>query len=391
MIFTRLSFRSPVSLTPVCATLVLMMSSLCGAEEPIVLGALYNSTGQQAGLDVPSSQGARLAVDQANGQGGVLGRQIVLRIENGQSDPDVVKAKTAALLASSPAPSGLFGLSDTDLVLASAPLAAKARRVFLTSGATSPLLPAEVPEYLFLACFGDNVQAAAAAEWAYGDGKARTALVLHDSSHEYTRLLKKYFCERFTQLGGKIVDQRSFTSDTQEQTLAELPQVDMVYLSAEVPADIQKAVHMIRNSGLDCPIVGGDSFDSAGLWTDDKSIKNVYYTTHAYLGDDNQNPRVVAFRKAFAAAYPDDTPDAFTALGYDATRLLLTAIKQSKTAEPDDIRQALASIRKFQGVTGMLSYPEGSRIPTKSVSLIEVAGGELRLVREVMPQSVPAP
>ncbi|MEZ4678407.1 MAG: hypothetical protein R2932_29740 [Caldilineaceae bacterium] len=47
-----------------------------------------------------------------------------------------------------------------------APAAAAAQRLFLTSGATSPQLPAQVPDYLYLACFGDNVQAAAAAEWA---------------------------------------------------------------------------------------------------------------------------------------------------------------------------------------------------------------------------------
>ncbi|MCO6044307.1 ABC transporter substrate-binding protein [Aeoliella sp. ICT_H6.2] len=370
--------------------MALLASSTTFADEPIVLGALYNSTGQQAGLDIPSAQGARLAVDQTNKHGGVLNRQIVLKIENGQSKPDVVKARTAALLASSPAPVALFGLSDTDLVLASAPLAAKANRVFLTSGATSPLLPAEVPEYLYLACFGDNVQAAAAAEWAHGDGQARKALVLYDSSHEYTRLLQKYFRERFTQLGGEIADERSFTSDTLEQTLEQFPNVDVVFLSAEVPADIQKAVRMIRSSGLDCPIVGGDSFDSAGLW-EGSDAKCIYYTTHAYLGENNPNPRVVAFRKAFAAAYPDATPDAFTALGYDATRLLVRAIEQSQTADPEDIRRALAGIHRFEGVTGTLSYPKGSRIPTKSVSLIEVTGGKLRLVREVMPKGVPAP
>ncbi|WP_425399967.1 ABC transporter substrate-binding protein [Aeoliella sp.] len=363
----------------------------CGADQPIVLGALYNSTGQQAGLDVPSSKGARLAVDQANANGGVLDRPIVLSIQDGQSKPAVVKAKTAELLASSPAPVALFGLSDTDLVLAAAPTAARDKRVFLTSGATSPLLPAEVPEWLFLACFGDNVQAAAAAEWAYNDHNARTALVLYDSSHEYTRLLQKYFGERFTQLGGKVSGKRSFISATLEQSLEKLPEVEMVFLSAEVPADIQKAVRAIRAAGLDCPIVGGDSFDSAGLWEKDAVVNDIYYTTHAYLGNDNKNERVVEFRKAFAQAYPDTEPDAFAALGYDTARLLLLAIQESKTAAPDDIRQALSGIRKFEGVTGTLSYPKDSRIPTKAVSLIEVDGGKLRLVREVLPKGVPAP
>jgi branched-chain amino acid transport system substrate-binding protein len=58
--------------------LVVLLAS-CGvsaycADEPIVLGALYNSTGPQAGLDGPSLLGAKLAIAEANAKGGVLGR-----------------------------------------------------------------------------------------------------------------------------------------------------------------------------------------------------------------------------------------------------------------------------------------------------------------------------
>ena len=45
------------------------------AEQPVAIGAVYNLTGGQQDLDIPSSRGARLAVDRANAQGGVLGRR----------------------------------------------------------------------------------------------------------------------------------------------------------------------------------------------------------------------------------------------------------------------------------------------------------------------------
>ncbi|MCA9236053.1 MAG: ABC transporter substrate-binding protein [Planctomycetales bacterium] len=366
-------------------------TSPCVAEESLVLGALYNSSGSQAGLDIPSSQGARLAVSQANQNGGVLGRRVLLEIRDGESKAEVIAVKTSELLELTPAPVALFGLSDTDLVLAAAPLAARSKRVFLTSGATSPRLPAQVPEYLFLACFGDNVQASAAAEWAWKDRSASTALVLFDSSRTYTKLLQGYFQTRFKQLGGEVVAQRSFTSATLEQSIAELPDADVIFLAAEVPGDIQKAIRIIRDAGLSGPIIGGDSFDSEGLWRQRPDVDEVYFTTHAYLGEDNKNPRVIAFRKEYVEAFPDAAPVAFAALGYDAARLLMAAIKQANSAEPEDIRRTLAGIRRFEGVTGTMSYPQGSRIPMKSVSLIGVSGGTLRLVREILPKSAPAP
>ena len=37
---------------------------------PIVMGAIYNLSGSQADLDVPSSRGARMAIEDANREGG---------------------------------------------------------------------------------------------------------------------------------------------------------------------------------------------------------------------------------------------------------------------------------------------------------------------------------
>ena len=73
--------------------------------------------------------------------------------------------------------SALFGLSDTDAVLAAAPPAAAAETLFLTSGATSPQLAEQIPTYLYLACFGDNDQAAAGAEYARQTLKAGASYV----------------------------------------------------------------------------------------------------------------------------------------------------------------------------------------------------------------------
>jgi branched-chain amino acid transport system substrate-binding protein len=100
---------------------------------------------------------------------------------------------------------------------------------------------------------------------------------------------------------------------------------------------------------------------------------------------------VVAFREAFLTANPDATCDGFAALGYDTARLMMRAVEESKTAEPAAIRQALSQTKNFEGVTGTITYAGGSRIPTKSVSLVGVRDGKQRLVREITPKNVPAP
>lgn len=55
------------------------------------------------------------------------------------------------------------------------------------------------------------------------------------------------------------------------------------------------------------------------------------------------------------------------------------------------MRQALAGIRQFDGVTGQLGFLPGGQIPVKSVSILGVDAGSVQLIEQVMPEQVPAP
>ncbi|MCO6487445.1 MAG: ABC transporter substrate-binding protein [Phaeodactylibacter sp.] len=293
-------------------------------EQPIVLGAIYNLTGSQSSLDIPSSRGAMLAVEQANANGQDV--QLVLR--DGQTNADVLKAQTLEILDEYPSTAAFLGLSDTDQVLAAAGPAADNHRVFLTSGATSPQLPGQIPDYLFLACFGDNVQAAAAAEWAYGELEARTVSVVYNSSETYTNLLQSYFISRFEQLGGEVIAKQAYQEGNIAQAIQSIQPADFIFFSA-LPQDALEGVQMIRQAGFDVPIIGGDAFDAPATWQGHNEVEGVFFTTHAYLGADNPNPQVQAFRLAYMEAYAGEEPNAFAALGYDAAQLLIRAAQDA--------------------------------------------------------------
>jgi len=164
----------------------------------------------------------------------------------------------------------------------------------------------------------------------------------------------------------------------------------MVYLSA-YPDEVTTIIPLLRKAGVTAPILGGDGLDIGSAWNKIPETRNVYYTTHAYLGADNPDPAVQAFRKRYAAAYPGREPDAFTALGYDTARLLMAAIESAGSAEPEPVRKALAMTKDFHGVTGSISYRDGSRIPVKSVTIMRVAGARQEFVGTVLPKRIPPP
>jgi len=359
-------------------------------EGAVVIGAVYNLSGGQQDLDIPSAQGARLAVDLANEKGGVLGRKVILRLVDGETKPDVIAAKTRALIAGEPKIAGLIGLSDTDMVLAAAKKAAAAKRVFLTSGATSPLLPEQVPQFLFLACFGDNVQAAAGAEFAYDALKARKAAVLYRQGSSYAELLHGYFETRFKALGGEVVAVEPYTLDGIGTLAAKLPQVDLIYI-ATLPDGVATVVPTLRQAGIAAPLLGGDGLDIGEAWSKVGNATDIYFTTHAYLGADDPDPEVRAFRAAFARANPEQEPGAFAALGYDAARMLLAAIARAGSTAPEAVRESLAQTEDFAGVTGKIGYEAGSQIPLKSVAVMKVDGGRQSFQAAILPKSVPSP
>ncbi len=357
----------------------------------VILGGLFNIEGSQGQLDIPASRGARLAVDEINAAGGVLERQIQLVVEDGKSRPELVTEGAENILREHPAVSAFLGLSDTDMVRGAAQTAGKAGRLFLTPGATSPKLPSEVPQYLYLACFGDNAQAAAAAEFAFEKLGARSASILYDSTDSYTNLLQSYFRTRFIDLGGEIESAEAYSPSELSTPIGRLKQADIVFLSAHLPDHAVEAAGLLRATGFSMPIVGGAGFDAEETWAGEAAVRDVYFTTHVYLGSDASNDRVSAFRSAYESAYPGPPATAFAALGYDAVNLIAEAIRQADGSAPEDVLAGMVRIRDFDGVTGTISYPDGTQIPSKSVSIIGVDGGSYRLADERVPTQIPAP
>ena len=369
----------------------------CGGDQDEVaaigveFGAIFNMTGNQADLGVAASRGAELAIEQVNNGGGLLGAKVGYRIEDGESKSEVITKKTSELFRRFPAMSALFGLSDSDLALAAGSVAAKEERLFLTSGATSPQLPVQIPTYLFLACFGDNVQAAAGAEWAWDIRNLRTVTILFDSTKIYTTLLKGYFEKRYTELGGVVVETRAYDpAQVDNSVVQSLEQSDFVFLSAEVPKDALKMITMLREAGVNVPILGGDGYDSEDVWKTHAEVSNVFFTTHVYLGSDNPDSAVRAFRAAYLKSWPDSEPDAFAALAYDSVQLLVEAVRRGRSSEAGSVLASLKDITDFRGVTGTIDYSNGP-VPKKTVTILEIAEGRYKLVRQVMPSGIPAP
>ncbi len=378
------------------AALLIMGCGGKGGGGAIKIGMLYNMTGAQASLDAPSANGAKLAAKEINAAGGVLGKKIQLVAYDGKTDAATI-GNAATQLTQTDKVVAMFGFSDSDMTMAAAPTAAKAGVVFVTSGATSPKLPDQVPDYLYLACFGDNVQAAAGAEYAADALKAKTVYLLIDKGMEYTLLLGKYFKERFVELGGKVILEDNYQTGDKDfsaqitKLKGQKAKSDLLYI-ASGPDDVGTIVKQFRDAGIKAPIMGGDGYDTPLLvQVAGAGAENVYFTTHSLMDADLGTDAVKKFIAAYQTEYKAPPENAFAGLGYDTVKLLADAITRAGSADPKAIRTALQATKGLAGITGSVTFQEGSRIPQKGVTVILVKDGKFTLAQEVVPRKVPTP
>jgi len=172
--------------------LALTAGSGVAEADSIKIGAPFNVTGSLSSLDAPALNGAKLKAKEINAAGGVNGKTIELVVYDTKTDPTVIASVASQLLNSDKVPVAM-GFTDSDSALALGPIFQQAGVPFVTPGATSPKLPEQVGTDMFLACFGDNVQAAAGAEFVLNKLNGKNAYLLRDNSTEYTTLLAKYF------------------------------------------------------------------------------------------------------------------------------------------------------------------------------------------------------
>ncbi len=362
---------------------------------PIKIGGGFALTGGEASLDLPAANGAKLAVKEINAAGGVLGQPINFIVHDSKYDMTVT-AQTAKQFVEQDKVPLFVGYTDTDSVLASGRIFQDAKIPFITVGATSPKIPSQVGDMMFLACFGDNVQAAVGAEFAtkkFG----KNATFLWDKGVEYTTLLGGYFKSRFTELGGTILLEDSYEDKatdfsaqiTKIRALSTKP--DFYYVAA-MPDNIGTLVKQFRDAGITGPIVGGDGYDTPDLVkTAGATTSNVFFTTPALMDASIGTDGIKKFIAAYKAEYGNDPENAFAALGYDTVYLMADAIKRAGGTDSAAIKTALEATKDFKGITGSITFSPGVHVPQKGVTVIDIEGGKLTLGGEVVPEKVPAP
>lgn len=362
----------------------------CGDQaksDEIKIGANFELTGNVANYGTMGLDGLKLAIKQANDAGGINGKKIVLVTADNKSEASEA-ANSATKLISTDKVKVLVGPATTANVLATTQIASDSKVPLVAPMATSPKITVDngkVKPYIFRSCFIDPLQGDVMATFATKTLKAKTAAIYVDSSSDYSKSLAQVFKEKFEAAGGKVLMEEAFLQKDQDfkATLTKIKgaNADVIFVPAYYE-EVGKIVKQARELGITNPIIGTDGWDDTKVVdiAGAAALNNTFFSTHY----SEQDKEVQGFIEAFKAEYKKD-PNVFAALGYDAGKMLIDAIKRAGSDDPEKIRKALEETKDLQVGTGMITM-DPNHNPIKSAVIIEMKDGAKTMKEKITPQ-----
>ena len=388
MIFSKKSLRLA------CAVLgTALLGSVfagCGSKESgdtIKVGANFELTGNVANYGNATIEGLQLAIDEANEAGGINGKKIELVSVDDKSEA-AESINAATKLISDDDVKVIVGPATTGLVLAETQTATDAKVPIIAPCATSPEATVEngkVKPYVFRSCFIDPQQGEVMATFAAKDLKAKTAVIYVDNSSDYSKSLAKVFREKFEAAGGKVVMEEAFLQKDQDfkATLTKLKtaNADVMFVPAYYE-EVGKIVKQAREMGINSAILGTDGWDDTKVVdiAGADALNNTFFSTHYSEKDAEVQGFIEAYKKKYNRA-----PNVFAALGYDAGKMLVDALKRAGSGDTEKIREALEATKDLKVGTGTISMDKNHN-PIKTAVILEMKNGEKELKAKIAPE-----
>jgi branched-chain amino acid transport system substrate-binding protein len=349
----------------------------------IPLGFYGALTGPQATFAQSGRNGTRLAIDEINRDGGVLGVRLDLLVEDDHNEPAEAASAVTKLITRDHVVA-LIGENASSRSLAAAPIA-QSYKIPMVSPSSTNVEVTKKGDYIFRVCFTDAAQGRALASFARKNLQASTAALLVDARSDYSVGLAAAFARDFSAAGGRVAAELKYSegdSDFSAQLTAISPlQPDVVFVPGYY-TDAGLIARQARGLGIKAVLLGADGWDSPKLTEiGGEAVNGAYFSNHYSVDEPSPAVRqfVAAYRKAFGSS-----PDSIAALSYDAARLIADAIGRAGSTEGKRVRDALAATAGLPGVTGAISF-DADRNPVKAAVILKIEKGEFRFAASVAP------
>ena len=372
--------------------LVLTCFTGCGKKETwqktddgkvvLEIGFIGPLTGEYANYGISVRNGAKLAVEEINKNGGVNGFELKLLEADSEASGEKASAAYGKLIDDGMKLSmgGVLSGETKDIVAA-----AKDDGILILSASASAL-DCIGESNAFRLCFNDPQQGEIAAQAIYDKKLANKVAILYDNGNDYCVGNVETFTRKAEELGIEIVSTQTFTESTNTDFTTQLTAIknsgaELVFIPIYA-ADAAKILRQAAQMQLDIDWFGADGLDGLIKKCGDNvaDAEGVLLLTPFYA--DSEEGVTKSFVDAYKAKYDGVVPDQFAADGYDVIYAMVEAIKQAGVNSENVIDMAIsdfnsklvAAMTKIEvnGATGKMTWTaDGETFKTPKILKIE--------------------
>ena len=327
-----------------CLACLALLAAPALAADTIKVGQLAAVTGDFAAYGVAEWESVKIAVEEINKAGGVLGKPLELIMYDCRTrQEDTVNA--ARRLVEQDKVTAVIGPNGSGLCIAAAPIFNRGRVPNIGTLPTNPQVTVDesgkVRPYNFRICFLDPYQGAIMAQFSVQDLKATKAALLYDVSSDYSQGQREFFIKNFERFGGKIVADEGFRGedvDFRSQLTNMKNSGADVFIYPFMGKSLPLAVKQARELGITTPIVGGDGYGDFMWEIAGDALGDTYWVSHV----DRYDPALAGFFESYLAHTGTECKEFLNGvLAYDCVYWLKDAIERAGSDDPEKVRDAL--------------------------------------------------
>ncbi len=341
----------------------------------ITFGVVAPITGTNKMVGEYVKNGAELAAEHINANGGILGKELKLVFED---EVDNLQASVNAMtkIMNYPEVVAFFGSTYSGNCIAASPIVLE-KKITMFAGGSSANIPKEKNPYIWQARMTDDQSGILLAKAATENLKMKNPAVLY-STESFGTGLKDQTLAALKNLGidvseknlyGFVIDEKNFTP-----LLTQIQNSDvdgLIAIGHQMPAAL--ICQQIESIGMDIPLLGSSSWASAVCRTNAGDSANGWNAvadwTVEVSTEEGKN-----FAQAYFDKYKADS-DMPAVTVYDSIMLFKKACEiANTTTDKEAINKALEQIKDFKGAMSTYSYADNHGFSTSQFLTINKDG-----------------
>ncbi|MDP3759362.1 MAG: branched-chain amino acid ABC transporter substrate-binding protein [Ramlibacter sp.] len=365
-------------------TVVAAIAAACGIAsaqdvQVVKIGHVAPVSGPQAAYGKDNENGARMAIEDLNGQNIVIGGKKIkfeLLAEDDAADPKQGAAAATKLCDAKVA--GVAGHLNSGTTIPASKIYNDCGIPMITPSATNPNLTKPGYKGVFRLLANDNALGAGLAFYAADGLKLKTVAVIDDRT-AYGQGVAEVFKNTAKQKGMTVVDEQ-FTTDKAVDFMAILTAIksknpDAIFFGGMDPQAGPMLRQMEQLGLTKQKYFGGDGICTMDLIKQSGGAKTLENVICAEGGASlDKMPAGKAWKAKYDAKYPGQF-QVYSPYVYDAIMVLVDAMKRAKSADPK-VYTAEIGKTSYKGVTTTVQFEPNGELKNPAMTLYTYKDGK---------------